>query len=379
MATLLGRWDQLQTYRTVDDVLQYYNVEPGVWQAIEQQLGSPGGDLRLLAAIPAVAIRTACQNATGPTGAAMNAMESTQVGLVWRLSRRIMAQRAGMAETEFTDIDPWSPRDTVPQAPPQGASTQPQSSGVKERVLKMASLIDQGDESELLPPKAEDVDRWAQNFYTIMGAPPDDSEEPTGAQLAALFKKVYTENLPPYTDFAVWVPFERRMSKVQRYRVVTPLGDGSYLQRDLPGPPSFMSWKASWAVFKTAALMLNICTLAALDTYFRLIERLTTQWPQCWGHLRGRRPGEVREDGQGQAPPGDGHGHGKAHALELGPQPTLECGVHGDGSRYRLLGRAGASPSSRLVGCGGTGCTDGSKRERCTRHDPRRKHGATGN
>ena len=198
------------------------------------------------------------------------------------MSRRVMAFRAGMAESEFVDIDLWNPRDIAPpDIQPRSSSTT--SSGVKERVLKMASLIDTGDESELLPPKAEEVDRWVQNYIAIMGSPPDDSEEPTGAQLAALAKKVFVENLPPYTDFSVWVPFERRMSKVQRCRTFMPLGDGSYLQRELPGPPNFLAWKASWAVFKTAAMMLNICSLSALDSYFRHIERLTTQWPHCWG------------------------------------------------------------------------------------------------
>ena len=278
MAALFGVWAQLGDLRTIEDVVTYYNLDPAIWQEIEVHLGSPGGDLRLLSALPPVAICTACNNAQGP----LTAVQSTQVGLVWRMSRRIMAYRAGMAESEFTDIDIWNPRDIAPpdvQTRPVGTS----SSGVKERVLKMASLIDIGDESELLPPKAEEVDRWVQNFIAIMGSPPDDSEEPTGAQLAALSKKVFTENLPPYTDFSVWVPFERRMSKVQRCRTFLPLGDGSFLQRDLPGPPNFLAWKASWAVFKTAALMLNICSLASLDAYFRHIERLTTQWPQCWG------------------------------------------------------------------------------------------------
>ena len=278
MAALFGQWSQLQDFRTIEDVVTFYNLDPAIWTEIETHLGSPGGDLRLLSALPPVAIRTACNNAQGP----LTAIQSTQVGLVWRMSRRVMAFRAGMAETEFTDIDLWNPRDIAPPdvQPRQGGA---QPSGVKERVLKMSSLIDTGDESELLPPKAEEVDRWVQNFISIMGSPPDDSEEPTGAQLAALSKKVFVENLPPYTDFSVWVPFERRMSKVQRCRTFTPLGDGSYLQRELPGPPSFLAWKASWAVFRTAALMLNICSLASLDAYFRHMEKLITQWPHCWG------------------------------------------------------------------------------------------------
>ena len=74
MASLFGIWSQLQDFRSVEDVVTYYNVEPGIWNEIEAHLGSPGGDLRLLAALPPVAIRTACNNAQGP----LTAIQSTQ-------------------------------------------------------------------------------------------------------------------------------------------------------------------------------------------------------------------------------------------------------------------------------------------------------------
>ena len=105
---------------------------------------------------------------------------------------------------------------------------------MKERVLKMSSLIDQQDESELLPPPATEEDKWYQNFIVSMGSQPDEAEEPTSAQLAALHKRVYVENRSPYCDFSVWVPFERRMSRVQKCRVYTPLGNG-FLPTE--GPP----------------------------------------------------------------------------------------------------------------------------------------------
>lgn len=147
----------------------------------------------------------------------------------------------------------------------------------------MSSLIDQQDESELLPPSASDVDRWYQNYVVTMGAQPDEAEEPTSSQLAALHKKVFVENRAPYCDFSVWTPFERRMSRVQKCRVYTPLGDGSFLQKDLPGPSTHAAWRASWNVFKTACIMLNVCSLASLEAYSKAIERLTVQWPRCWG------------------------------------------------------------------------------------------------
>ena len=88
------------------------------------------------------------------------------------------------------------------------------------------------------------------------------------------------ENRPSYTDFLVWTPFERRMSRVQKCRVYT---------RHLPSarPTSskqlHSAWKASWNVFKAACLMLNICSIASLEAYAKQVEKLTTQWPRCWG------------------------------------------------------------------------------------------------
>ena len=82
-------------------------------------------------------------------------------------------------------------------------------------------------------------------------------------------------------DFAIWTPFERRAAKSHRFSVFTPLGDGRFIQRDLPGPRNFMA--ASCRVFRAAAIMLKICSLAVLEAYYRHIEKLVMQWPQCWG------------------------------------------------------------------------------------------------
>lgn len=204
-------------------------------------------------------------------------------GLVWRMARRIIAAQSGTDEAEFVDTDPWGEPTESATSGGEASSSKTPSASVKEHVLKMSSLLDQSDESELLPPQAQEIDKWFQNYQVVMGAQPDESEEPTSSQLGALAKRVFSENKPPYADFSVWTPYERRMTRVQQCRVFRPLGDGSYLQQDLPGPNSFMAWKASWNVFKTAAVMLNIASIASLEAYFKQIERTTIQWPSCWG------------------------------------------------------------------------------------------------
>ena len=278
---LFGLWADLQYFRTIPDVLTHFNVGDPVWQGLVTQLGDPGNDIGLFSALPATSIVAACGLATTPNGP-YTPVEATQVGLVWRMCRRIAAFRGGIPEAEFVDVDPWKPVETAePKGMPAGAKAG--GSGLKESVLKMASIIDQQDDSELLPPGSMQINNWFQNYITVMGAPPDETEEPTGAQLAALFKRTVINGQAPYVDFAVWVPYGRRMSKVNKTRVYTPLGDGSYLYKDLPGPGSFQAWTSSWKVFKAACIMLNIANLAALEAYFRAMEKMVIQYPQCWG------------------------------------------------------------------------------------------------
>ena len=151
-------------------------------------------------------------------------MQASQVGLVWRLARRALAAQSNVSEEEFIDIDHWLESDNGPGDTARAEPAQRHSSGVKERVLKMNSLIDQQDDSELLPPAAADVDRWFQNYVITMGAQPDETEEPTASQLAALSKKVFAESRAPYCDFSVWTPSERRMSRSRNVECIPLLG-----------------------------------------------------------------------------------------------------------------------------------------------------------
>ena len=131
----------------------------------------------------------------------------------------------------------------------------------------MSSLLDQGDDSELIPASREQLDTWLTSYVSVMGNLPLEEEEPSEAQLAALHKRVFILKGTPYCDFAIWTPFSRKNLKLQKFRMYVPLGDGSYLMKELPGPQNFQQWSSSWRVFRTAAVLLGISTLAVLLQY----------------------------------------------------------------------------------------------------------------
>ena len=135
------------------------------------------------------------------------------MGLVWRNARWVIHLRGGGDANRFVDNDPWSmpssggPPDGHGTADPGSSTRAPASSsasGSKENLLKMANLVDQTDDSETKLPDALKLNEWTQRYIAVMGAPPQEEEEPTDAQLAALHHRVAVQKQPPYVDFSIW-------------------------------------------------------------------------------------------------------------------------------------------------------------------------------
>eukprot|EP00435_Cladocopium_sp_Y103_P053028 s144_g16.t2 len=279
MAALPAEGD-VRALTTVPEAIRLLKLPAALWDAFQEQVGNPGGDLRVLSALPPhVVVQGIGQAQVGGHG--LTAVEAAHVGLVWRVARMAMYLQKGGTMENFVDIDPWEPVSTnPPQAQVQGGTSR--SSGLKEKVLKMAALVDQTDDSELMPPDSQKVHAWSQRYFQLMGDYPMEEEEPTDAQMAALDKRVNELGYAPYVDMGVWLPFGRRALKNQKLRSFFPVGDGTYIAREFPGPSNFQQWQASWKVFKVAAISLDICTMAALLTYEKQIEHLTVQWPRNW-------------------------------------------------------------------------------------------------
>ena len=192
---------ELAGLNTLTAVRAHVGCGDRLWQSVTDQLGDPGDNILLVAALPQHVLMQACGNAEPTPGVGLTPFQATHVGLVWRICRKIVHIRAGQPEGDFRDVDACTPS-TSSTSVVTSSSPAPAGHSVMERVLKMSSLVDQADDSELLPPEKSMVDGWINNYIVIMGAAPQEEEEPTESQLAGLRKRACTLGQAPYVDFA---------------------------------------------------------------------------------------------------------------------------------------------------------------------------------
>lgn len=178
MTTLFGPWAELGSFENLNALLERFAVTDDMWNSVIAQLGDPGNNIALFSALPSSAVIAACGLARTDDGA-LTPLQATQVGLVWRMSRRIVAFRSGVAEADFVDIDLWAAQNEK-EAPAAPAKSPQGTSGLKEAVLKMSTIIDQSDESELLPPDEVKLNQWIHAYISIMGAAPEEQKSPRG-------------------------------------------------------------------------------------------------------------------------------------------------------------------------------------------------------
>lgn len=129
---MLPRAAELLAIDDLEGIKRLVGISAAVWTGFVQQVGDPGTNLHHVAALPPFIVAQACASATLADGTLFNLISATQMGLVAA---------------------------PVPS---------PKASGVKEHVLKMASLLDQTDESEFVPAPADQVQAWAQRYVNTI-------------------------------------------------------------------------------------------------------------------------------------------------------------------------------------------------------------------
>ena len=266
--------------RDLTAVRNHYNLSSEVWDAVVEQMGNPGNDLRLLGALPPSVLATALERATLPDGQPLSALQAAHVGLVYNLTKRILHTISG------GDWEAWKPDAVFGEEAQPGEGTAASSSTTTpsmDRKLKMTQVLDQSDDGEFIVEPETTKVQWTQQYLATMGGWPPEEEDVTIEQLSALNRRVKVQAIAPYTDFAVWVPYGQRALRASRFRTYI-LTDKGYTTKELPGPSCFIQWRACYRVLRTALLMLDQCSIATLHAYEQCIERMARTYPTGW-HL----------------------------------------------------------------------------------------------
>jgi len=138
------------------------------------------------------------------------------------------------------------------------------------RVLKLSSVVDQTLESEVHSLEPTRVREMFRKYAETRGAEPSEAVEPSNDQLSALSQLLEGDAIP-YVDFAIWCPHGRRMLAKMVFVAHALNPDGTWQRRELPGPPTFEAWWASWRVFRTAMLLLRAADAELLDNYAEMV------------------------------------------------------------------------------------------------------------
>ena len=137
------------------------------------------------------------------------------------------------------------------------------------------------------------MDQFFEQLRRIKGGPVRPDAEPSPDQVSALKVRMVDLQLSPYADFAIFVNHQHRFSKTLKFlnHILHP--DGTFRAVEVPGPPSFDAWLASWRVFENTILMfavdvggapLPMVTPSALEEYKDAFRDLVVSYPEAW-HL----------------------------------------------------------------------------------------------
>ena len=144
---------------------------------------------------------------------------------------------SGKPWEDWVETQLWSSSSTGSPSSPSTLATAPTTTSPGERKIKMNGVLDQGDDSEFTLDDTKVTMMAYERYVNLMGGPPTPEQESTAEQLSAMRRRVETLQLSPYADFAVWVPFAKKNLKALKLKTWTMQQDGSFVAKDLPGPP----------------------------------------------------------------------------------------------------------------------------------------------
>eukprot|EP00435_Cladocopium_sp_Y103_P026048 s3225_g6.t1 len=171
----------------------------------------------------------------------------------------------------------------LPEQQPQPASVAiPAASSASARKVKMSHVINQTDDEEVDTLDQAAINKAYQTYSNKVGGFPPDDEELSSEQLSTLFA-LFKSKRAPYTDMAVWGPFQHRIQKKIKMKGMRFNAAGEIVPIEMFGPPDFESWRECYMVFRTGAIMFEQISPSRLDMYEKVIRQYSERYGRsCW-------------------------------------------------------------------------------------------------
>ena len=253
--------DEMAKIGTVNDIFNWIGTSKPFIDAVLKALGGGEPKIRDLVFISSKDWNNVME-AVLVGDRAMSAIERGQFTLVRRIARlRLQLTANDDSSTSGGTVGTTLAISAAAAAPPLPLA---------EARIKLSVLIDTAMESELVRLPVLEIRNMYARYVSTRGAEPSEDIEPTTEQLSAV-KQVLDSDLPPYVDFALFGPYGKRFLAKLTLAAWSYLPNGTWLRRDLPGPPTFEYWWSSFRVLRTTFLLLGAVDTELLDNYGELV------------------------------------------------------------------------------------------------------------
>ena len=137
---------------------------------------------------------------------------------------------------------------------------------------------------KLSPPELKEL---RDRYFATTGSVPSGDARPTDEQVSALCHRIRRQadgtRDPPFTECAIWGPFNARSIKLRQFHAHVLSREGTWHNQLLKGPENISAWRGCWAVFEVAMIMLDAAMPGQLRMYKEGIEKLAQLFPNDWG------------------------------------------------------------------------------------------------
>ena len=289
--------EQLAAIMNIDEAVAWVGMKPEVLVALRKLMGN----FTLLREVVLIPVKswekllakmeeTECIHfaATGEGDDEVEAYDRTasplEMGQAGSL-RRIARLRMGLAADETATGEAPSVAGGGAGVPTVEASAGAGAivlAGQITRKVKLSNVLDQGDDTEVVPIENTRLRELLAQFKTRNDNEDiQEDEEISRDQLTALDSRVL-QGSAPYADFSVWRPYGARFERTMKFVAFVVGATGEWVRKEIAGPQNHTEWLKSWRVFRIGCLVLQIVTDARLSLYRDNFARLHELYRKYW-------------------------------------------------------------------------------------------------